>query len=144
MAGFNFTEELRRVFAQARDEAEALGHGYVGTEHMLLGVLAVDDAVANLVLAQFGIDRKPAADRIIETLRRSTRRQEVTGPDLPYNAPAKKALERAMSEAQALITTTLARSTCCWHSCRRNAASRRSHCATWASRSTQRGCRSLR
>lgn len=42
MMGYNFTDSVRAAFTRAREEASALGHEYIGTEHLLLGIVAQD------------------------------------------------------------------------------------------------------
>lgn len=118
MNGYNFTERVRRVLQQAREEALELRHEYVGTEHLLLGLLE-GGGVAEAALVNLGVDpvgardkilavvtpgTSPAADvrgsgilgAIVETMGRHR------GPDLPYTSRAKKVLELAMSEARDL------------------------------------------
>ncbi len=51
-----FTDSARRVVAAAQDEARALGHGYIGTEHVLLGLLRQNDSVGGRVLHGAGVD----------------------------------------------------------------------------------------
>ena len=52
MRGFNFTERVRKVLAMAREEAFRLKHEYVGTEHILLGLIREGEGVAAAVLQQ--------------------------------------------------------------------------------------------
>ena len=101
LSGYNFTEHVRKALAQARNEAAALHHEYVGTEHELLGILAYDDCIGSVVLEKMGVERGLAADRIRATVKPG-RPNQITGPDLPYTSRAKKVLELAMSEARDL------------------------------------------
>lgn len=99
MQGFNFTERVRRVLAQARDEAAALGHPYVGAEHQLLALLS-DDGVASTVLQNLGLDLPFAASAIRQRLAPGT--VDLAGlkdRQLPYTPWAKKVLEYAMKAA---------------------------------------------
>ena len=50
MKGFNFTERVRRILAMAREEAQRLDHEYVGTEHLLLGLLREGEGVGAAAL----------------------------------------------------------------------------------------------
>ena len=104
LSGYNFTEHVRRALAQARNEAAALRHEYVGTEHELLGILAYDDCIGCVVLENLGIERELAAERIRSSIKPG-RPSQITGPDLPYTSRAKKVLELAMSEARDLQHT---------------------------------------
>ena len=95
-----FTERVRRVMHFAREEAGRLQHDYIGTEHLLLGLLREGEGVAAVVLMNIGLD--------IEQVRRAV--EEAVPPsggtltigDLPFNAGAKRALELAIEEAKEL------------------------------------------
>jgi len=99
--GYNFTERVRRVLSLARDEAQRLHHEYVGTEHILLGLLREGDNIATLVLANLGVDPDQLRRRIEEIVKKGTSTQTIE-PDLPYTSRAKRTLELAMSEAKHL------------------------------------------
>jgi ATP-dependent Clp protease ATP-binding subunit ClpA len=101
MQGFNFTERVRKVLANARMEAADLRHEYVGTEHMLLAIANENEGVASAVLDSFNVRRADIVDRVKSVLTpgRST---EPVGSDRPYTTRAKKVLELAMSEARVL------------------------------------------
>src|SRR5215207_9111929 len=101
MNGYNFTERVRKVLAQARVEAPALYHEYVGTEHLLLALARENDGVATAVINSLAVRTDEIIDRILEVLKRG-QPGRTTGPDLPYTARAKKVLELAMSEARML------------------------------------------
>ena len=102
MNGYNFTNRVREVLAGAREEAAALRHEYVGTEHVLLALLRADDSVAVHVLENLGVDRGGVRDMILGVIKRGT--AERAGPNLPYTSRAKKALELAMTQARTLHT----------------------------------------
>lgn len=55
MKSFNFTERVRKALLTAREEALELGHEYIGTEHVLLGLLAEEKGVAAQVLTHAGL-----------------------------------------------------------------------------------------
>ena len=103
MHGYNFTERVRRVLAYAREEAAQLQHEYVGTEHILLGLVRDGEGVASTTLENLGIDQSALRDTIETTVKRGTAGR--TGPDLPYTSRAKKVLELAMKEARELNHT---------------------------------------
>jgi ATP-dependent Clp protease ATP-binding subunit ClpC len=56
MNGYNFTERVRKVLAMAREEAARLHHEYVGTEHILLGLIREGEGVAASVLHNLSVD----------------------------------------------------------------------------------------
>src|SRR5262245_10454028 len=101
MNGYNFTERVRKVLAMAREEAHGLTHEYVGTEHILLGLLSEGEGVACAVLQNFNIELDAVRSTILDVVKRG-RAGPTKGPDLPYTSRAKKVLELAMSEAREL------------------------------------------
>jgi ATP-dependent Clp protease ATP-binding subunit ClpC len=100
MHGYNFTERARKVLALARDEAHALNHEYVGTEHLLLGLIREGGGVASALLENLKVDTGLMRQKIEETVQRG--RASVKYPDLPYTSRAKKSIELAMAEARDL------------------------------------------
>ena len=101
MNGYNFTERVRKVLQMAREEAQRLHHEYVGTEHILLGLIREGEGVAAAVLQNLNVDLDDIQQKIEETVKKGKAAQ-TTGPDLPYTSRAKKVLELAMSEAREL------------------------------------------
>ncbi len=101
MNGYNFTERVRKVLAMAREEAARLHHEYVGTEHILLGLIREGEGVAAAVLQNLSVDLDDIQQKIEETVKKGKAAQ-AAGPDLPYTSRAKKVLELAMSEAREL------------------------------------------
>jgi len=101
MNGYNFTERVRKVLAMAREEAARLHHEYVGTEHILLGLIREGEGVAATVLQNLNVELDDIQQKIEETVKKGKAGQ-TTGPDLPYTSRAKKVLELAMSEAREL------------------------------------------
>jgi ATP-dependent Clp protease ATP-binding subunit ClpC len=101
MDGYHFTERMRRVLALAREEAAGLNHEYVGTEHLLLGIVAEGGGIAIAILGNLGIDPHTVATHIHQTITRGHAGHR-PGPDLPYTTRAKKVLELAMREAREL------------------------------------------
>lgn len=98
MQGYNFTDQVRRTLAQAREEAAALNHEYVGTEHMLLGLLHEKKGVVADVMQSLSLDVEKTRQSLIAVLKKG--RGFATGPDLPYTSRGKKTLEQAMAQAR--------------------------------------------
>ena len=101
MNGYNFTDRVRKVLQMAREEAARLHHEYVGTEHILLGLIREGEGVAAAVLTNLNVDLEEIQQKIEETVKKG-KAQAAAGPDLPYTSRAKKVLELAMSEAREL------------------------------------------
>jgi len=101
MNGYNFTERVRKVLAMAREEAARLHHEYVGTEHILLGLIREGEGVAATVLQNLSVELDEIQQKIEETVKKG-KAAGTTGPDLPYTSRAKKVLELAMAEARDL------------------------------------------
>src|SRR5690349_16134855 len=99
----NFTPRAQQVLALARKEADRFNHNYVGTEHLLLGLIKLGQGVAVNVLQKMGLD--------LETVRMEVEKQVGTGPDqkmignIPYTPRVKKVLALAGKEAKALNHT---------------------------------------
>jgi ATP-dependent Clp protease ATP-binding subunit ClpC len=85
----------------AREEAARLHHEYVGTEHILLGLIREGEGVAAAVLQNLSVDLDEIQQKIEETVKKG-KAAAATGPDLPYTSRAKKVLELAMGEARDL------------------------------------------
>src|SRR5690606_18696628 len=101
MNGYNFTDRVRKVLQMAREEAARLHHEYVGTEHILLGLIREGEGVAAAVLTNLGVDLEDIQQKIEDTVTVRTP-AAATGPVLPYTSRAKKALDPAMMEAREL------------------------------------------
>src|ERR1022692_4744338 len=99
----NFTPRAQQVLALARKEADRFNHNFVGTEHLLLGLIKLGQGVAVNVLQKMGLD--------LETVRMEVEKQVGTGPDqkmignIPYTPRVKKVLALAAREAKALNHT---------------------------------------
>jgi ATP-dependent Clp protease ATP-binding subunit ClpA len=98
MNGYNFTERVRKVLTLSREEAARLHHEYVGTEHLLLGLIREGEGVGATVLQNLGADLNEIQYRVEEIVKKGPARF-VAGPDLPYTSRAKKVLELAMGQA---------------------------------------------
>jgi hypothetical protein len=99
-----FTDEARQAVVRAQTELSRLGHRAVGTEHLLLGVLAVDDATVEEALERWGVDVDAARDRV-EALR-GVGYARASG-HVRFTAAAKAALERAARGADTITTPHL-------------------------------------
>ena len=98
---YNFTERSRKVLAMAREEAARLQHEYVGTEHILLGLIREGEGVGATLLQNLGAELDAVRQGIEETVKKGKAAQ-TAGPDPPYTSRAKKVLELAMEETRAL------------------------------------------
>src|SRR5881397_4120935 len=101
MNGYNFTDRVRKVLQMAREEAARLHHEYVGTEHILLGLIREGEGVAAAVLTNLNVDLEEIQQKIEETVKKG-KAAAAAGPDLPYTSRAKKVIELAMNEAREL------------------------------------------
>ncbi len=97
---YNFTDRVRKVLAMAREEAIRLQHDYVGTEHILLGLIREGEGVAAAVLSNLAADLDELHRLVEENVRRG--KSASTIGELPYTSRAKKVLEYAMAEAREL------------------------------------------
>jgi ATP-dependent Clp protease ATP-binding subunit ClpC len=102
MNGYNFTDRVRKVLQMAREEAARLHHEYVGTEHILLGLIREGEGVAAAVLSNLSVDLEDIQQKIEETVKKGKAPAAAGPPDLPYTSRAKKVLELAMNEAREL------------------------------------------
>jgi len=95
---YNFTDRVRKVLAMAREEAIRLQHDYVGTEHILLGLIREGEGVAAAVLSNLAVDLDQIHERVEESVRKG--KATIALGELPYTSRAKKVLEFAMAEAR--------------------------------------------
>src|SRR5450432_1558332 len=99
----NFTPRAQQVLALARKEADRFNHNFLGTEHLLLGLIKLGQGVAVNVLQGMGID--------LDTVRIAVEKEVGNGPDqkmignIPYTPRGKKVLALASKEAKALNHT---------------------------------------
>jgi ATP-dependent Clp protease ATP-binding subunit ClpC len=95
-----FTERARKVIILAKEEARRFNHDYIGTEHILLGLIREGEGVAAAVLQKMGVS--------LENIRLEVEKLVQPGPatqiigDIPFTPRAKKALELAAEEARSL------------------------------------------
>jgi ATP-dependent Clp protease ATP-binding subunit ClpC len=101
MPAFNkFTERARKVILLAKEEAKRFNHDYIGTEHMLLGLVKEGEGVAAAVLTSIGLDFENIKTEV-ERLVQPGLDTPVEG-DIPFTPRAKKVIELAMDEARNL------------------------------------------
>ena len=93
--GWNFTCRTRRALQAAGDEAAALGHEYIGTEHILLALLHDRDSAAVVLLNTLGSDLAGIEAMIHKTVKKGTVAAQA-GTQLPYTSRVKKVLELTM------------------------------------------------
>ena len=94
-----FTERARQVVVLAQDEARALKHNYIGTEHILLGLLREEEGLAARVLEQLDITVEEVRAQVARIVGQG---DEVTTGQIPFTPRAKKVLELALREALSL------------------------------------------
>src|SRR6202049_2965733 len=96
----NFTPRAQQVLALARKEAERFNHNYVGTEHLLLGLIKLGEGVAVNVLQRMGLDLERVRMEVEEHVG-SHPETNMTG-NIPHSPRFKKVLALAGKEAKAL------------------------------------------
>jgi ATP-dependent Clp protease ATP-binding subunit ClpC len=98
MDGYHFTTRIRMALSRAREESARMHYEYVGTEQILLGLVADPDNIAVALLEAQNI----SADQVRAEVAREANPAPGThtGPDLPYSARSKRVLEFAMTEAR--------------------------------------------
>jgi ATP-dependent Clp protease ATP-binding subunit ClpC len=94
-----FTERARQVVVLAQDEARALKHNYIGTEHILLGLLREEEGLAARVLESLDITVEEVRAQVARIVGQG---DEVTSGQIPFTPRAKKVLELALREALSL------------------------------------------
>src|SRR5437660_9965570 len=100
MPVYIFTDDLRRTWQLAREQAAVLHHGEVAPEHLLLSLARGPGDLCGAVLSDLQVDPDALFQRMVAATTTPVESEPV-GPDFPYTAAAKKVLERAMSEPQA-------------------------------------------
>jgi Clp amino terminal domain, pathogenicity island component/UvrB/uvrC motif len=91
-----FTDRARRVVVLAQEEASRLEHNYIGTEHILLGLIREGEGVAAEALKSLGISLDPVRQQVEEIIGRG---QEPLQGHIPFTPRAKKVLELSLREA---------------------------------------------
>lgn len=99
-ANYNYTPRAKQVVALAKEEAARLNHGFVGTEHLLLGLIKLGEGVAVKALEKWGLD--------LETVKIEVEKEVGTGTDkkvptpIPLTPRVKEVFSLAAQEAKAL------------------------------------------
>ncbi len=91
-----FSDRGRRAVVQAQEEARRLNHGYIGTEHLLLGILGERGGAAAGALESLGVRLEPARERVAEIVGRG---QRAPSGHIPFTPRAKKVLELSLRES---------------------------------------------
>jgi ATP-dependent Clp protease ATP-binding subunit ClpC len=91
-----FTDRARRVVVLAQEEARLLNHNYIGTEHILLGLLNEGEGIAAKALESLGISLSAVREQVVEIIGQG--QQAPTG-HIPFTPRAKKVLELSLREA---------------------------------------------
>jgi ATP-dependent Clp protease ATP-binding subunit ClpA len=91
-----FTDRARRVVVLAQEEARMLNHNYIGTEHILLGLIHEGEGVAAKALTSLGISLEAVRQQVEEIIGRG---QEALSGHIPFTPRAKKVLELSLREA---------------------------------------------
>src|SRR6266699_1770652 len=94
-----FTERARRVFSLAQEEAQRFQHNYIGTEHLLLGLVREGEGVAAKVLNQLGVELQAVRDAVEFIIGRG---DQIGLGEIGLTPRAKKVIELAVDEARRL------------------------------------------
>jgi Clp amino terminal domain, pathogenicity island component len=94
-----FTDRARRVIVLAQEEARLLDHDYIGTEHILLGLIREREGVAAQALESLGISLEAVRAEVEQVIGRG---QTTPGPQIPFTPRSKKVLELSLREARSL------------------------------------------
>jgi ATP-dependent Clp protease ATP-binding subunit ClpC len=94
-----FTDSARAVVVLAQDEARAFNHNYIGTEHLLLGLLRQEDGVAAAALRNLRVDAGDVRDQVVSIIGRG---DQAPSTRIPFTPRSKKVLELSLREALAL------------------------------------------
>src|SRR5881275_1245907 len=94
-----FTDRARRVVVLAQEEARMLNHNYIGTEHILLGLIHEGEGVAAKALESLGISLEAVRQQVEEIAGRG---QQAPGGHIPFTPRAKKVLELSLRESTGL------------------------------------------
>src|SRR5215468_9697956 len=94
-----FTPRARRSVVAAQEEARTLGHNYIGTEHVLHGLLSEPEGLAAQALSALEISLDAAREQVVEIVGRGT--GQLSG-HIPFTPRTKKVLELSLREAQRL------------------------------------------
>ena len=105
LSGYDFTNRVRGALIKAREEAHRRNHEYVGTEHLMLGLLEEDDALVMDVLENLGakpLEIQSAVEQVIQNGQPNARTRL---PDLPYTPRARIVLDQAIAATNSAMGT---------------------------------------
>ena len=100
-----FTDRARRVVVLAQEEARLLNHNYIGTEHILLGLIHEGEGVAAKALESLGISLEAVRAQVEEIIGQG---QSAPTGHIPFTPRAKKVLELSLREAIAMKSRSIA------------------------------------
>jgi ATP-dependent Clp protease ATP-binding subunit ClpC len=95
-----FTERARQVVVYAQEEGRGLRHDYIGTEHILLGLLRQEEGLAARVLEHLGFTVERVREQVVRIV--GPGEQELTSGQIPFTPRAKRVLEMSLREALSL------------------------------------------
>lgn len=96
----HFTDRVRKVLLLAREEAVRLNHDFIGTEHLLLGLIREGGGVATAILAELNVNLDDLRHNVDRLVRRAS--STVTAGDVPLTSRARRVLELATEEASSM------------------------------------------
>jgi ATP-dependent Clp protease ATP-binding subunit ClpC len=99
LAGYDFTNRVRGALIKAREEAHRRSHEYVGTEHLILGLLEEDDALVMDVLENLGATPLGIQSAVEQVIQNGQPSGKARLPDLPYTPRARIVLDQAIAVA---------------------------------------------
>ena len=99
-----FTERARQVVVLAQDEARALKHDYIGTEHLLLGLLREEHGAGGRVLEALGVKVEEVRSQVVRIVGEG---DDVPTGQIPFTPQAKKVLELSLREALSLGSNSI-------------------------------------
>ena len=94
-----FTERARKAIVLAQEEAQRLGNNYIGTEHLLLGIISEGESVAAKVLENLGISLQKVRSEVEAIVGKGGK---PTGQEMVFTPRAKRVIELAFEEARNL------------------------------------------
>lgn len=110
----NFTPRAQQVLAHARREADRFNHHYIGTEHLLLGLLKLGKGVAVTILENLGVELTAVRKQVEEQIGRGTEPQ--AEGNIPYTPGCAKSWQWQTGKPRNSTTRMWARNTCSWAS----------------------------
>ncbi len=95
-----FTERAKRALLSAREEAFRFGNEYIGTEHLLLGILNLNEGIAISVLTNLGVDIEELRMAVEHSIHRGEATRRDFSTEIPLNTSSKRAINNAIEEAR--------------------------------------------